>query len=164
MFCWLCIIVYQYNETNVIHFSFSLLIIKSLYMFRALLARPQVALHKRHLVYCVRVMSVGCDTVAISLQPCYSQLTLYARSIQSAVCWAPSEDAQVMLETCRGSWLSINWVKSASRWFHYTDISLRIATVHAVASRIRCVCKALEHTVNRRLFIRILENRIFSYA
>jgi hypothetical protein len=29
-------------------------------MFRALLAHPQEALNKRHLVYCVRVMSVGC--------------------------------------------------------------------------------------------------------
>jgi hypothetical protein len=28
-------------------------------MFRALLAHLQEALHKRHLVYCVRVMSVG---------------------------------------------------------------------------------------------------------
>jgi hypothetical protein len=33
--------------------------IKSLYMFRALLAHPQEAIHKQHLVYCVRVMSVG---------------------------------------------------------------------------------------------------------
>jgi hypothetical protein len=32
-------------------------------MFRALLAHPQVALHKRHLVYCVRIMSVVCGTV-----------------------------------------------------------------------------------------------------
>jgi hypothetical protein len=32
------------------------------------------------------------------------------------------EDEQVMLETCRGPWFSINWMKSASRWFHYTDI------------------------------------------
>jgi hypothetical protein len=31
-------------------------------MFRALLAHPQEALQKRHLVYCVRVMSVGCYT------------------------------------------------------------------------------------------------------
>jgi hypothetical protein len=30
-------------------------------MFRALRADPQEALHKQHLVYCVRVMSVGCD-------------------------------------------------------------------------------------------------------
>jgi hypothetical protein len=29
-------------------------------MFRALLAHPQEVLVKRHLVYCVRVMSVGC--------------------------------------------------------------------------------------------------------
>jgi hypothetical protein len=29
-------------------------------MFGALLAHPQEVLHKQHLVYCVRVMSVGC--------------------------------------------------------------------------------------------------------
>jgi hypothetical protein len=50
----------QYSETNVMHFLFSLLRIKGLYMFRALLVHLQEALHKRHLVYCVRVMSVGC--------------------------------------------------------------------------------------------------------
>jgi hypothetical protein len=76
------------------HFSFNLLRIKGLYMFRALLAHPQEALHKRHLVYCVRIMSVGCGTVcgtvAVSLQPCH--------------------------------WFSINWMISASRWLHYTDI------------------------------------------
>jgi hypothetical protein len=32
---------YQYNETNVMHYSFSVLRIKDLYMFRALLAHPQ---------------------------------------------------------------------------------------------------------------------------
>jgi hypothetical protein len=42
------------------HFLFSLLRIKGLYMFRALLAHLQEALHKRQLVYCVRVMSAGC--------------------------------------------------------------------------------------------------------
>jgi hypothetical protein len=62
-------------------------------MFRALLAHPQEALHKRHLVYCVR---------AVKLQPCHTQLTLYARNIPNAVCEAPPEDDQVMLETCRG--------------------------------------------------------------
>jgi hypothetical protein len=50
---------HQFIETNVMQF-FSLLIIKGLYMFPALLAYPQELLHKRHLVYCVRVMSVGC--------------------------------------------------------------------------------------------------------
>jgi hypothetical protein len=48
----------QYSETNVMHFLLGLLRIKGLYMFRALRAHPQEALHKRHLVY--RVRSVGC--------------------------------------------------------------------------------------------------------
>jgi hypothetical protein len=43
-------------------------------MFRALLAHPQEALHKRHLVYCVRF--------ATTVQ----QLTLYAHNIRYAVC------------------------------------------------------------------------------
>jgi hypothetical protein len=34
-----------------------------LYMFRALLAHPQEVLLKRHLVYCVRVVSVGSTSV-----------------------------------------------------------------------------------------------------
>jgi hypothetical protein len=51
-------LLHQYGETNMMHFLFSLLRIKSLYMFRALLTDPQEALHKRHLVSCVRVLSV----------------------------------------------------------------------------------------------------------
>jgi hypothetical protein len=115
MFCLPCIIVYQYNETNAMHFSFNLLRIKGLYMFRALLAHPQEARNKRYLVYCVRIMSV-------KLWPCHSQLTLYARNIPSAVCEAPPEDEQVKLETCRGPWFPINWMKIASRWFYYPVI------------------------------------------
>jgi hypothetical protein len=65
MFCWPCIIVYQYNETNVMHFSLNLLRIKGIYMFRASLAHPQEAPYKPHLVYYVRIMSVGCGTVAV---------------------------------------------------------------------------------------------------
>jgi hypothetical protein len=61
-------------------------------MFRALLADPQEALHKRHLVYCVRIMSVGCATIAVS-----------QRNTPNVVCAAPPTDEQVMLETCRGS-------------------------------------------------------------
>jgi hypothetical protein len=38
------------DETNVMHFLFNLLKIKGLYMFRALLAHTQEALHKQHLV------------------------------------------------------------------------------------------------------------------
>jgi hypothetical protein len=40
----------QYSETKVMQFLFNLLRIKGLYMFRALLAHPQEALHKRHLI------------------------------------------------------------------------------------------------------------------
>jgi hypothetical protein len=57
----------QYNETNAMHFSFILLRIKGLYMFPALFAHPQEAMNKRHLVYCVCIMSVDCGTVAVSL-------------------------------------------------------------------------------------------------
>jgi hypothetical protein len=78
--------IYQHNETSVLHLSFSLLRTKSLYLFRALLAHPLEVLHKRHLVYCVR-MSAGYGTVAVSLP--------------NAVCAEPHEDEQVMLETCR---------------------------------------------------------------
>jgi hypothetical protein len=62
-------------------------------MFRDLLAHPQESLHKRHLVYCVRVMSVGFAMIAVSL---------HVRNIPNAVCAANPEDEQVMLETCRG--------------------------------------------------------------
>jgi hypothetical protein len=52
--------IYQISETNVIQFLFNLLRIKDLCIFRALLAEPQEALNKGHLLYCVRVVSVGC--------------------------------------------------------------------------------------------------------
>jgi hypothetical protein len=104
------------------HFSFNLLRIKGLYMFRALLAHIKEAPHKWPLVYRVCIMSVSCGMIAVKLQSCHSQLTLYTHNIPSAVCLAPPEDEQVMLETCRGPWFSINWMKSASCWFHYTDI------------------------------------------
>jgi hypothetical protein len=41
-------------------FLSSLLRIKGLYMIPPLILHPQEALRERHLVYCVRVMSVGC--------------------------------------------------------------------------------------------------------
>jgi hypothetical protein len=42
--------------------------ITGLYMFRALVAHPQEFLHKRHLVYCVRVMSVGCTRTGVEIR------------------------------------------------------------------------------------------------
>jgi hypothetical protein len=38
-------------------------------MFRALLAHPQEVLHKRQVVYCVRIMSVGCGMVTVFENP-----------------------------------------------------------------------------------------------
>jgi hypothetical protein len=34
-------------------------------MFRVLLAHPQEVLNKKHLVYCICIMSVDCGTVAV---------------------------------------------------------------------------------------------------
>jgi hypothetical protein len=48
-------------------FLFNLLTIKGLYMFLALLAHLQEAQHERHLVYCVRVMSVDCTRIRVEL-------------------------------------------------------------------------------------------------
>jgi hypothetical protein len=76
------------------HILFNLLRTKCLYMFRALLGHPQKALHKRHFIYCVRVMSVGCSW----MQP----IDITRRNIPSAACEAPPKDEQVMLETCTG--------------------------------------------------------------
>jgi hypothetical protein len=42
-------------------------------MFRALLANPQEAHHKRYLVYCVCVMSVGCTRIGVELQSVQSR-------------------------------------------------------------------------------------------
>jgi hypothetical protein len=71
-------------------FLLNVLRINGIYMFRALLAHPQEAIHKRQLVYCVRVLLVDCTRVKTK------------NNIPSAACVAPSEDEQVMLETCRG--------------------------------------------------------------
>jgi hypothetical protein len=87
MFCWPCIIVYQYSETNVMHFLFSLLRINGLYMFRALLAHLQEALHKQHLVYCMHVFSVDCTRAKVEH---YTKCCLCSNS------WGWTSDARNM--------------------------------------------------------------------
>jgi hypothetical protein len=47
----------------------------------------------------------------------HNQLTLYVRSVPNAVCLTPPEDEQVMLETCRSLWFSINWMKKCTTFF-----------------------------------------------
>jgi hypothetical protein len=69
------ITVYQYRETKVMNVLISLLRIKDIYMFLTLLAHPQGMLHKRHLVYCVRVTSIGCARVGASFHLWRSQPT-----------------------------------------------------------------------------------------
>jgi hypothetical protein len=86
-----------YSKTNVMHFLFSLLRIKGFYMVQALLAHLQEAIHKLHLVYCKRVMSVGCRRIGM-VQPTDITRTQYTKCIFKE----PPEDEQVMLETCRG--------------------------------------------------------------
>jgi hypothetical protein len=73
-------------------FSLICLRLNDLYIFRALLAimHDTANWHYTHAIY------------------------------HSAVCGASPDGEQVTLETCRGPWFSINWMKSASRWFHYT--------------------------------------------
>jgi hypothetical protein len=51
-------------------------------MFRALLAHLEEALHKWHLVYCVRAMSVGCtrtEVETILVQPTDITLMQYTK-------------------------------------------------------------------------------------
>jgi hypothetical protein len=73
-------------------------------MFRALLVHLQEALHNRHLVYGVRVISVGCTKIGVELQTWCSQLTLHTQFF----CVAPPEGEQVMLETYSGPLCVIN--------------------------------------------------------
>jgi hypothetical protein len=101
MFCRTCIIEYQYNETNMMHFSFSLLRIKGLYVFRALLSHPQEAIHKKAFSIFRAYVSWLWHRCS-ELQPCHGQLTLDASNIPNAVCATPPEDEQVMFEKCRG--------------------------------------------------------------
>jgi hypothetical protein len=67
-------------------------------MFRALLSHPQEVLYQRHLVYCVRVMSIGCyqgwNGTEFRSNP--------GSNIPNAAGVEPPEDEQVILETCRG--------------------------------------------------------------
>jgi hypothetical protein len=46
-------------------------------MFRTLLTHPQEDLHKRHLVYCVRVMSVGCTRIGVEHQDYVGHYTIF---------------------------------------------------------------------------------------
>jgi hypothetical protein len=68
--------------------------------------------------------SGGATRIALGIVRAYNVSWLWHACIFTAPQPMPPEDEQVMLETCRGPWFSINWMKSVSRWFHYTDAPL----------------------------------------
>jgi hypothetical protein len=92
------LLLYQYNETNVMLFLFNLLRIMGLYMFGALLAHPQEVLDKRHLVYCVRVVSVGCTRIGVLCTPILVQNTRthYTKCRLCSASWGWASNARNM--------------------------------------------------------------------
>jgi hypothetical protein len=80
-------------------------------MFRALLTHLQEALHKRHLLYAAPGLEFHSNPGAANWHNTHASVFRVA----------PSEDEQVMLETCRGLLFLINWIKNASRWFYCID-------------------------------------------
>jgi hypothetical protein len=89
--------LYQYSETNVVHFLFSLLTIKGLYMLRVLLTHSQEVLNKRHLVCCVRVMSFGCtSSTPILVHPTDITRTQYTKCRLCIGSWGWASDPRNM--------------------------------------------------------------------
>jgi hypothetical protein len=100
-------------------------------MFRGLLTRSQEAFYKRHLVYCLRVMSVGCTRVGgfqfIKNQGLYmfrALLTYPQEALNKrhlVYCVRIMSVGQNALNMYR--LLILNKLnKNASHWCHYTDI------------------------------------------
>jgi hypothetical protein len=79
------------------NFTFSLLRIKDLYMFRALLAHPQEATNNgTRYIACV-LYQLAASGLKWNFNP-----GAHARNIPSAACAETPENEQVILETCRG--------------------------------------------------------------
>jgi hypothetical protein len=122
---WPCVTVFRHVETNVNTFFFSLLRIKGLYMFRALLAHPQEAQHKQHLVYCVRVMSVGCNSFTpILVQPTDITHTQYTKCRLYIASWGWVRNARNMSRPLIIGKLNKKWWS----WCQYVDGGNHIST------------------------------------
>jgi hypothetical protein len=65
--------------------------------------------------------SGGTTQTALGIQRAYNESYIIRTQYTKSRCVTPPEDEQVMLETCRGTEFLINWIKSASHWFNYTD-------------------------------------------
>jgi hypothetical protein len=98
----------------------------------------------------------------MKLQPWHSQLTLYACNIPSVVCAGPPEDEQGMFETRRGSRFLINWIKSASRWFHFTDILWYKVNKTLSLSEIFFILRRTEWGMNKNVYVFTLSTRYSS--
>jgi hypothetical protein len=116
----------------VLHFSFNSLRIKGLYTFRALLAHPQEALHKRHLVYCVRI-SVGCGTGAV-------QGHLHVSSITCSSSGGASQTAFGILRAYI-SWLWHRCSARTSTCFEHYLLILRKRCTNGIWY-IACLCQS----------------------
>jgi hypothetical protein len=65
----------------------------------------------------LHVLSITCSSSGFAAHTAFGIMRAYNSNIPNAVCVAPPKDEQVMLETCRGPWFSINWMKNTYRWF-----------------------------------------------
>jgi hypothetical protein len=106
------------------HFSFSLLRIKGLYMFGALRAYPQEVLHKRHVVYCVRIISVDCGTVPqpTDIRTQFTKCRLYSAS------WGWASNPRNMQRHLILNQLNEMCITLVSL-YRYTDLCLSVPSV-----------------------------------
>jgi hypothetical protein len=91
---------FQYSETNVMHFLINLLRIKGLFMFRTLLAHPQEVLHMHNLVYCTRVIFVGCTRIEVRVHQDWSWTSILVQ---------PTDITRTQYTQCRLCSTSWGW-------------------------------------------------------
>jgi hypothetical protein len=94
------------------HFLFNLLRIKGIYMFRAVLAHPQEVLHKRQLVYWVRVVSwLHQDWSAPQYTKCHCASP--PEDKQSSFLVQPTDITRTQYTKCRLLSTSWGWASNA---------------------------------------------------
>jgi hypothetical protein len=116
MFCWPCIVIYQYSRTNKMHFLFSVYCkLTASTWFKHLFAHHQEALHVQWLVYFVCIMSADCyhswSGTAVPLQ--------YTNCCVCSASWWWTNKCSKHVEAINRNKLKEN---SASCWSYYSDI------------------------------------------
>jgi hypothetical protein len=91
-------------------------------MFRALLAYPQKSLHKRHLVYCVRVMSDGCTILVPDGTHCSNKAV--NGSVEGGLCQSSYSECvsfkshpEMVILIALSSFLSASLHKCSNKYF-----------------------------------------------